>query len=70
MALKQYTFWYSETDTYKAGFMAANDDEAKELLAKVFDTGELSLDDLPDAWSKSKSIETEYAPETLVSYDD
>ncbi len=67
--MREYTFWYSETDTYKAGFMAANDDDAKELLSKVFETGELSFDDLPSAWKKSKLIETDYTPETLESYD-
>jgi hypothetical protein len=67
--MKEYTFWYSETDTYKAGFMAANDDEARESLRKVFDTGELSLDDLPSAWKKSKHYETDYSPETLESHD-
>ena len=67
--MREYTFWYSETDTYKAGFMAANDEEAKELLRKVFEAGELSLDDLPSAWSKSKAYETDYSPETLDSYE-
>jgi hypothetical protein len=62
--MNDYTFWYSETNTYKAGFKAENFQQAQDLLSQVFD-GETPIEDLPEFWSKGKDFEFEYSPETL-----
>lgn len=66
---KTYTFWYSETYTYKGGFDAENLEEAKELLSKVFD-GEIGIEELPEFWNKDKGYEADYSPETLEEWED
>ena len=53
----QVVFWYSEEIVYKGYFTAENEDQAKELLKKVDDC-EISFDDLPEFFSKTKSFET------------
>lgn len=59
-----YTFWYSETATYKGYFTAENLEQAKELLAK---TGrEINAEDLPNWEQKLKEFEVEVSPETLA----
>lgn len=59
-----FTFWYSETYTYKTWFEADNEEHARELLRQVED-GELSVEELPQEGSKDKGYEMEIAYETL-----
>jgi len=66
--MKEYEFWYSESITYKAGFVARDLDHAKELLEKVFTSGEIYLEDLPEFWSKDKGSDFDYSPENLREY--
>ena len=68
--MKTYTFWYTESYTYKGGFEAESLEQAQELLAKVFDDGELNFEDLPEFWSKDKGYDAEYSPETLEEHED
>lgn len=67
--MKTYTFWYSETYTFKAGFHANSLEEAKELIGKAFD-GEIDLEELPDFWHKGKDYEMEYLAETIEEWED
>ncbi len=70
MAKKTYTFWYTESYTYKGGFKAESLEQAQELLSQVFDDGEISVEELPEFWSKDKGYEVEYSPETLEEWED
>lgn len=67
--MKEYTFWYSETYTYKAGFKAENLEEATKLVNEVFE-GERAIEDLPEFWNKDKGYEADYSPETLEEWED
>jgi hypothetical protein len=67
--MKTYTFWYSETYTYKAGFQAESLEEAKKLLNDVFD-GERDINTLPEFWFKDKGYETEYSSDTIEEWDE
>jgi hypothetical protein len=67
--MKKYTFWYSETYTYKGGFEAESLEEAKKLLNEVFE-GEMSIQELPWFWNKDKGYEADYSPETLEEVED
>ena len=51
--MKEYTFWYTEEITYKAGFKAENAIEASMLLSKV-QRGEVYIEELPEFWNKHK----------------
>lgn len=62
--MKQYVFWYSETDTYKAYFEAENREQAESMLKNVFE-GDGSLSDLPNFGATGKDYDAEYSPETL-----
>lgn len=63
--MKEFVFWYSTEIVYKAGFMAKNKEEAEQLLKKVFIHSEISLDELPEFWNKTKDWNNSYSPETL-----
>ena len=67
--MKQYTAWMSQTDTYKVYFKANNLEHAKELLGKV-NEGDISFEELPEHFDKLKSVEVEFALDTLVGEDD
>ena len=49
-------FWYSEEIVNKAYFTAESEEQGKELLRQV-EEGEISMEDLPDFYSKVKSYE-------------
>jgi hypothetical protein len=54
----QVVFWYSEEIVNKAYFTADSEEQGRELLKQLED-GEISLDGLPNFFSKVKSYETE-----------
>ena len=54
--MPNYTFWYSETYTYKGWLTADNKEQAKELLSKVQDS-EIEFDELPNYGNKDKNYE-------------
>lgn len=51
-------FWYAEEIVNKAYFTADSEEQGRELL-KQLENGEISLDDLPNFFSKVKNYETE-----------
>lgn len=51
--MAEFTFWYSESATYRAFFKADSLEEATELLRQVND-GERMLEDLPEFDEKQK----------------
>ena len=67
--MKDYSFWYSETYTYKAGFRAENKEQAEALLKNVFE-GMEGVRELPDFWENDKGYDAEYSPETLTEWED
>ena len=52
-------FWYSEEIVYKAFFTAESEEQAKSLMKQLED-GEITTDDLPDFYSKSKNYEVNF----------
>jgi hypothetical protein len=60
--MKDYTFWYSDTSTYKAGFQAKNAAEAERLWEDVFVHGSKTLEELPGFWNKHKGSDIESEP--------
>ena len=62
--MTQFSFWYSETSTFKGYFEADSLEEAKKLLEQIND-GEISLDDLPSFENKSKEFGLEAELDTL-----
>ena len=50
-------FWYSEEIVNKAYFVADSEEQGRELL-KQLNEGEISMEDLPEFFSKCKSYET------------
>lgn len=67
--MKEYTFWYSATYTYKAGFRAESKEHAEMLLKGVFENYN-SIEDLPGFWEKDKGYDADYSPETLEEWAD
>lgn len=61
-----YSFWYSETATYKGYFVADNEEHAKALLEKVRNHQEINVEDLPDWEAKLKEYDVEIDPQTLA----
>lgn len=49
-------FWYAEEIVNKAYFTAKSKEEGEELLRQLND-GEISIDDLPNFYSKNKNYE-------------
>lgn len=68
--MKHYTVWYSQTDTYKIGFDAESLEDAQAKLEAVFEEFEYDMEELPNYWSKLKSVESDYSPETLEEVED
>lgn len=68
--MNDYVFWYSETNTYKAGFTAENREEAERLLTSVANGELYHLEDLPEFWSKQKGSEWNVAEsiDTLLEF--
>ena len=62
--MKTYSFWYSETDTFKGYFQAEDKAKARALLLRIQD-GELATIDLPEWESKSKNFDFELDIDTL-----
>lgn len=56
--MKEYSFWYSETYTYKAWFEAESEEQARTFLARVED-GEWELEELPEFQKSDKAYEVE-----------
>lgn len=56
--MKEFTFWYSETYTYKGWFVAESEEQARELLSEVQD-GELDMSTLAKFGFKDKAYELE-----------
>lgn len=67
---KTFTFWYSETYTYKAWFEAESIEEARELLDQVWNSDLGMEGDLPKFGNKDKNFELEIATETLEEVED
>jgi len=66
--MKEYTFWYTEEVTYKAGFKAESAEQALELL-KGIQRSENDVEDLPEFWHKSKDFSVNLALDTFVLYN-
>lgn len=58
MSKKQFTFWYSETYTYKGWFEAESEEQARTFLSRVEDA-EWEMSDLPEFGFKDKGYELE-----------
>lgn len=54
--MPEFTFWYTETQGYRAWFTADSLEQARELLGKV-ECGELDMEELPEFGSKTKYYE-------------
>ena len=59
--MKEYTIWYSQTETFVGYFKAANKEEAIERL-KQLKAGEIDYDDIRDWFEKSKDWTLELDP--------
>jgi hypothetical protein len=53
-----YEFWYNETYTYKAWFIAEDKDQALKMIESV-EQGDLDIEDLPEFGKKDKNYELE-----------
>lgn len=62
--MKTYSFWYSETDTFKGYFQAEDKAKARALLLRI-ENGELDTTDLPEWESKSKNYDVELDIDSL-----
>ena len=62
--MNEYTFWFDETETYKAVFTADNDEQAIELLQKV-EGYEMATEDLPNFAKTSKGYDLGIGIDTL-----
>jgi hypothetical protein len=64
MSKKLYSFWYTESDTFKGYFRAEDKAQARALLLRI-QNGELDTTDLADWDSKSKDYALELDIDTL-----
>lgn len=67
---KQFTFWYSETYTYKAWFEAESIEEARELLDQVWNSDLDMEEDLPKFGNKDKNFELDIDMVSLEEVED
>lgn len=63
--MKEYTIWYSETQTFKGYFKANNKEEAIAKLTQLRD-GEIDFDDIRDWFEKGKDTFLELDPNDVV----
>jgi hypothetical protein len=56
--MKEFSFWYSETYTFKGWFQAESEEQARTFLARVED-GEWELEELLEFQKKDKGYELE-----------
>lgn len=67
--MTEYSFWYSGTTVYKAGFEAKSLEEAEKMLKRVFVDGDLSIEELPNFWDNDKDSDYDYSPESLKAIE-
>jgi hypothetical protein len=56
--MKEFSFWYSETYTFKGWFQAESEEQARTFLARVED-GEWELEELLEFQKRGKGYELE-----------
>ena len=64
----EYEFWYSETQTYKAGFVTQHGESregVQRMLDDIFIHGKKPLKSLPGFWQKLKESDIEYDSDSL-----
>lgn len=64
----EYEFWYSETLTYKAGFVTEHGEsleEVQKMLDDIFIHNKKPLKSLPGFWQKLKESDIEYDSDSL-----
>lgn len=66
--MKEYTIWYSQTETFVGYFKATDKEEAIAKL-KQLKAGEIDFDDIRDWFEKSKDWVLELDPNDVEEAD-